>query len=81
MTKPVKLQSTQLHLNAKADFGDILVQVVGPGGEVIAQSKALQQDALDIAVQWQTEFREPPVEPVRLRIRLNNARLFALWCR
>lgn len=79
-TKPVKLKSAQLRLNAKADFGEIIVEVIGGGGQVVAKSKPVQHDGLAVPVLWPTESTALLAEPVRLRIRLTNARLFALWC-
>jgi hypothetical protein len=79
VTKPLNLHRTALHLNAKADFGEILVEMLDANGRVKAQSKPMQQDGLDVPVIWAGEVM-PPQGPVTLRILLKNARLFALWC-
>ena len=78
LTKPVKLNGT-LHLNAKSDFGEIIVEVLDTSGKLLVRSKPVQRDALDLPVEWSSAFA-PPADPVTLRIKLTNARLFALWC-
>jgi hypothetical protein len=79
VTPSVRLQGGgTLHLNAKSDFGEILVEVLDAKDVVIARSKPVARDGLDIPVEW-TEAWEKREEPVRLRIKLTNARLFAVW--
>ena len=78
-TKPLQLKSPALHLNAKSDFGEIVVEMFDAHGELLGRSKAIQCDSLDIPVKW--DGKPVPFNgPVTLRIKLNNARLFALWC-
>ncbi len=79
VTKPVTLKSAALRLNAKADFGEILVEVLASVGKVIAKSAPIRRDGLDLSVEWKEDSPLPTV-PVALRITLTNARLFALWC-
>jgi hypothetical protein len=79
LTQPLHLKNTALHLNAKSDFGEILVQLLDANGQVAAQSKAIQRDGLDVPVIWSGPVKQP-MGPVTLRIKLRNARLFALWC-
>jgi hypothetical protein len=79
VTKPVKLNGAVLHLNARSDFGEIVVEVMDSSGKLLAQSKPTQRDSLDIPVEWSGPFAQPD-SPVTLRIRLKNARVFALWC-
>jgi len=81
VTKPVKLAGKNLHLNAKADFGEILVEVLDKDKKVIATSKLLSKDSLDIGVEWENGNLNAVNEPVSLRITLRNALLFALWCK
>jgi hypothetical protein len=80
VTKPVRLAGKRLHLNAKANYGEILVEVLGPGETVSAKSKWLIGDSLDLPVEWETGNLDAVSEPVSLRITLRNALLFALWC-
>jgi hypothetical protein len=79
VTRPVQLKGPTLHLNAKADFGEILIQALDDDGAVLGNSKAVQRDGLDLRVEWKEDFKLP-VGPVTLRLKLTNARLFALWC-
>jgi hypothetical protein len=79
LTKPVALKGATLHLNAKSDFGEILVELRDANARRLARSEPIQCDSLDIPVRWSAGF-VPPDSPVTLRIQLKNARLFALWC-
>jgi len=79
VTKPLKLMGRTLHLNAKSDFGEILVELLDDAGRPITKSKPIQCDALDIIVDWEDGNLPEGGAPVRLRITLKNARLFALW--
>jgi hypothetical protein len=78
-TTVVELKGTTLHLNAKADFGEIIVELVDANDRLLAKSKPIQRDALDIPVEWAAPPEGLP-ERAKLRIKLKNARLFALWC-
>jgi hypothetical protein len=79
VTKLLKFKNTALHLNAQADFGEIIVELLDAKDKVIARSKPIQRDSLDIPVKWAGDIEESD-GPVRLRLKLTNARLFALWC-
>ena len=80
LTKPLQLKGTSLHLNAKADFGEIVVEVLDADSKVAAESNPIAEDGLDIPVAWAEGELEGVTGPVTLRIILENARLFALWC-
>jgi len=79
MTKVVQLRGTTLHLNAQAEFGEIIVELLDANNRPLGQSKPIQRDALDIPVEWTAPVAGLS-EPVQLRIQVRNARLFALWC-
>jgi hypothetical protein len=79
-TRPLRLEGETLHLNAKSDFGQIVVEVLDAAGQVVARSEPVRQDALDIPVPWQEGDLQGLKAPVVLRITLRNALLFALWC-
>jgi hypothetical protein len=81
VTKPLKLASPTLHLNAKADFGEIVVELLNTDSKRLAQSRPIQRDGLDIPVEWKETPALLSDAPVRLRLKLKNARLFALWCK
>jgi hypothetical protein len=80
LTRPLRLQGQTLHLNAKSDFGEIVVEILNDEGKVLSESKPLQRDALDIPVQWKQPMNGQGESSVVLRIKLKNARLFSLWC-
>ncbi|MFH1924236.1 MAG: hypothetical protein ABIP48_30655 [Planctomycetota bacterium] len=80
VTRPLKLEGQSLHLNAKSDFGQILVEVLDADGTTIARSEPIREDGLDVPVRWQEGDLKDLQSPVILRITLENALLFALWC-
>jgi len=80
VTRPLKLTGRRLHLNAKADFGNVTLEVLDADGQTIAVSKPIERDSLDIPVEWQEGALPGGDVPIRLRIKLQNARLYALWC-
>jgi hypothetical protein len=79
-TRPLKLHGRSLHLNAKSDFGEIVIQALNPTGKTIASSKPFHRDSLDGTVEWAEGNLDDVDTPVVLRITLKNAALFALWC-
>ncbi len=79
VTKPLQLKSANLHLNAKCDFGEITVEALDASGKIMATSRSLQRDSLNIPVEWKNDFKIPD-QPITLRFKLQNARLFAVWC-
>jgi len=80
LTKPLKLPGSNLHLNAKSDFGEIQVEVLDLAGNSIARSSTIRDDGLDIVVDWKRGGLEDMKNPVVLRFTLKNACLFAVWC-
>jgi len=81
ITRPLHLSGKHLHLNAKADFGRIDVEVFDATGKRLAQSKPLCADGLDLPVHWQAGKPQSDwPTPVTFRITLRNALLFSLWC-
>ncbi|MBN2295409.1 MAG: hypothetical protein JXM70_23460 [Pirellulales bacterium] len=79
-TRPLKLNGKNLHLNAKAAFGKIIVEALDSKGDIIARSEPICEDTLDIPVQWKKTNPRVFKEPVALRITLRNALLYSLWC-
>jgi hypothetical protein len=79
LTKPLQWKGPTLHLNAKSNFGEIIVELLDLNDALLAQSRPITRDGLDIPVEW-TGTAGHRLEPVKLRIHLKNARLFALWC-
>ena len=78
ITKPLKFKGKRLHLNAKADFGEIMVDVLDSNGQSIARSKPVTCHSLDTLIEWQTGDLNDPNG--HLRITLKNACLYSLWC-
>ncbi|MFH1920745.1 MAG: hypothetical protein ABIP48_12755 [Planctomycetota bacterium] len=78
-TKPLQLRGNDLHINAKSDFGEIVVEVLDKMGNQIAKSKAIRCDSLDTVVDWETGSLNGVNGPIVLNITLKNAFLFALW--
>jgi hypothetical protein len=89
LTKPLRLlgsprvfcrRQKRGHLNAKSDFGEILVEVFDLAGNSIARSKPIRGDSLDITIDWEYDGLKRLEDPVVLRFTLRNTCLFAVWC-
>ena len=78
-TKPVRITGDGLHLNADCDFGEILITVRSPDGAVIARSRPICSDSLDVEVEWEEGGLTAAHDEVVLDISLKNALLYALW--
>ena len=81
VTKPLKLAAKRLHLNAKSDFGEVVVEVFDRAGKLIDRSKPICRDSLDVVPEWGDGGAEKATGPVVLHITLKNACLYALWCK
>jgi len=79
LTRPMNLVGNTLHLNAKCDYGEIIIEVLDKTDAVIAKSKPAQADALDIPIEWEQGGLSEVDGPIKLRITLKNALLFAIW--
>jgi hypothetical protein len=79
VTKPVRLAGNTLHLNAKSDFGEIVIEILDTAGNVLSVSKPVKRNGLDIAVEWDKAGATNSTTPVVLEITLKNAHLFAIW--
>lgn len=80
-TVPLRLPAGKLHLNAKADFGAVEVEVLDAAGQVLEGFIAapLRQDAVDAMVEFPRSLASLAGRCVRLRFGLKNARLYAFW--
>ena len=80
LTHPLQLAGRHLHLNAKSDYGEIRIEVLDTTGKVIARSRPAREDSLDSVVEWEEGSLAGVQAPVTLRISIDNALLFAIWC-
>jgi hypothetical protein len=78
--RPMRLTDGKVHVNAKSDGGSLVVEALDQQGRSTAVSKPIAADGLDIPVVWERGELQAGDGPVTLRIRLRNARLFAVWC-
>ena len=86
-TRPFALAGDELWINAKADYGQLTVELLDEEGHPIpghtAQDcVAIAEDGVSVPVRWRDgrDLRALREQPVRLRFALNNARLYAYWC-
>lgn len=79
MSRPLLLRGRSLHLNACSRFGEITVAIVNEAGKVIAESGEIVADGLDVPIEWKRGSMPQDDEPVRVRFRLKNARLYSFW--
>ncbi len=76
MTPPLLASGANLHLNAAARFGRIRITVLDAACHVLEETDLAGTDATDIAVPG---VAIPGDAPFRLRLGIQNARLYALW--
>jgi hypothetical protein len=72
-----------LHLNAACRWGEIVVEVLDPDGQPVPGGVSLpvSGDGVDLEVRW-PEGKPNPLtsgDPVQLRFKIRNARLYAYW--
>jgi len=81
VTKPLVLPAGNLSLNAKADWGEVLVEVLAENGAPVEGMRSLPvcADGVRLPVAWPDEasFRRLAGQPVRLRFTLRNALLYS----
>jgi hypothetical protein len=79
LTKALRLEGNQLYLNASCgNNGNISVEMLDDSGATVAASHPVTGDGVRLSVRWKQNL-EPEFlkNPVRLKIQLNNASLFA----
>lgn len=82
-TKPVLLQGDRLTLNADARAGEIRAALLGPDGNPLPgytsdACKPIKSNSLIHTVTWKG-VRGLPNAPVRIQLRMRNARLYSFW--
>jgi len=80
LTRPLRLEGRVLHVNANARAGRMAIEMLAAAGNVVARSKPITGDALDHPVEWEAKGPQATASPVTLRIQMQQAELFALWC-
>ena len=83
MTKPFLFTGSTLRVNAKADFGRVVVEVLDESAKPMSgfqkeMCKPMQTDNVEDAIRWKdASLGDLQGKPVRLRFYLTNARLYA----
>lgn len=83
MTRPVMLSGEALRVNARADYGQLRVELLDTDeqplpGFGLDDGVPIEADGVDLPVCWR-QPRPLPTAPVRLRFHLANARLYSYW--
>ena len=82
-TKPFLFTGATLKVNAKADFGQVVVEVLDENAKPMSgfqkeMCKPMQTDNVEEAIRWKdASLADLQGKPVRLRFYLTNARLYA----
>jgi hypothetical protein len=83
-TRPFLFSGAQLQVNAKADFGELLVEVLDERltplpGFTREECLPMRADSLDYAVRWKDNASLTSLHgrPVCLRFHLQNTRLYS----
>ena len=83
-TRPFRFTGSKLHVNAKANFGNLLVEVLDREGKPLAgftqtECRPVRTDRVDQPITWQrnADLGSLKNQPIRLRFSLENARLFS----
>ncbi len=86
VTRPLTFEGSTLFVNADCPRGELRVDVLDDGGEVIEPYKAadcrvISEDATRIRVAWKgtDSVARLAGQPVRFRFRLRRGRLYAFW--
>lgn len=87
-TKPFLLGGGELWVNVKTDYGAFKVELLDEENKVIpgyaeADCVVVAEDGVAVPVRWQSDkgIGELRGRAVRMRFVLNNARLYAYWCK
>ena len=82
-TKPLQFDPGALRVNAKADFGSVAVEALDVEakpipGYTLGECIPMKADSVDALIKWQKrDLARISGNPVRLRFRLTNARLYS----
>ncbi len=80
-TPPIRFTGRHLFLNAKADRGELSVEVIGETGFAASECVPVQTDSTRQAVRWRSrrDLSRLVGKPVRLRFHLTKAQIYAFW--
>ena len=79
-TKPFAAAGPTLKINADAFGGQLSLQVLDRGSNVLAVSRAVTEDKTELAVQWEDSgFSLSAGQIIRLEFNLKNASLYSFW--
>lgn len=85
-TRPLTFNGKYLFVNVDSPEGELTVEVLDEGGEVIApfgqkNCKPVSSDGTSVRVQWQPDDDLLTVlgKPVRFRFHLTNGSLYSFW--
>lgn len=78
------IAGNRLHVNADASGGELVAEIVGQDGQVIAgyeasACEALQVDTLDHTVRWRDAPADLGGNSVAVRLHLKEAEVYSLW--
>src|SRR5262249_26019551 len=83
-TRPFRTHGRQLRVNAKADCGRLRVEVLDRSGQALAgfgrdDCREMQDDSVDEPMGWKEDATLAMLKdrPIRLRLHLENVRLYA----
>lgn len=82
LTKPLKIQGSQLFVNANAEFGSLQIDILDLSGKIIpGYSAAIENQAPSLlpVIFGQKSVRDLAETDVLLRFTLRNAQLYAVW--
>lgn len=81
ITKPVILPEGELFINAKSDWGEIVVEFLQPDGDEIEgmRSTPVKADGVSLHVQWPNDnsLERLAGKPIRLRFTIKNGLLYS----
>ena len=86
MTKPMTFEGDTLWVNADAQDGSLIVEVLDEARNPVPgyqrdHCKPVKKDATAIAVRWQdADLSSLAGRPVRFKFYLKEASLYSFWC-
>ena len=81
LTRPFTKPDGRLRVNADIrQGGSLLVEMLDGDGDVVATSKPIEGDQMQVVVDWPTPPDQLPAEKtIRLRFTLNQGSLYSYW--